>query len=445
MTDLPTNAETGTAAAALRAELRGPVVLGTSAVAVFFLVGGLWAATAPISGAVISNGVVSPEGSRQTVQHLEGGIIRQLKVREGQKVLAGETLVELEGVRAQAEADARNSRLRALAAAEARLRAERSGAKTIAFDHPVLADRSNPDTREAIDAQLNQFRARRENMASRVAVLDQRVVQLEKQISGFHRQIESVERQRSLIAEEVEGVEQLHQQGLERKARLLGLQRTQAQLLGNRGELDARIAQAEEAIGETRLRIINLKTEHLEAVDTEITKVIAERVQLEKELSSTLDRLRRTDIVAPISGTVLNLRFKTPGGVIGPGQPIVDIVPADGALVIDARVRPGDIDDVRPGQDAHIVFSSFAQRNLGRIEGQVERISPDALEDSRTGESYYSARVTVDRQDIAHVAPTVDLYPGMPAEVFIATEERTLLEYLLQPFLQSLGRSFRET
>ncbi|MFQ5940020.1 MAG: HlyD family type I secretion periplasmic adaptor subunit, partial [Alphaproteobacteria bacterium] len=244
-------------------ELRGPLTLGLSAILAFFLFGGFWAATAPLSGAAIAPGIVSPESSRQTVQHLEGGIIRELMVREGQRVMAGDQLVILEDVGAQAEAGARMSRLRALLAAEARLRAERADSDDVAFDHPALADRDDPGVRAAIETQLNQLRTRRENNASRSAILRQRVAQLDKQIQGFERQLSGVRRQQALIAEEIAGVNELFEKGLERKPRLLTLQRTEAELLGTEGELEARIARAQEAIGETELQIVNLKIERL--------------------------------------------------------------------------------------------------------------------------------------------------------------------------------------
>ncbi len=437
-------ARPGEAAAPLIREVRGSLVLGLSALALFFVIGGIWAATAPLSGAVIAPGIVSPESSRQTIQHLEGGIIKELKVREGQRVNAGDPLVVLEDVRARSEVGALTSRLRVLVATETRLRAERAGSESVEFNHPSLLDRDNPDVRASIQAEINQFRTRRENALSRTAILRQRISQLEKQIEGFRRQLKAVKRQFDLIAEEVQIVDGLYKKGMARKPRLLALQRAQAQLLGSEGELVARIARAEEAIGETELQIVNLKIERQEEIDQQLSKVRGERAELEEQIRASLDRLRRTEIRAPVAGTVLGLRYKTTGGVIGPGEPILDLVPLEGDLVIEAKVATNDIDNVRSGQNAYIVFPSFAQRNLKRIGGRVERVSPDALEDNRSGERYYTARVTVDRRRLHEIAPEIELSPGMPAEVFIETGERTMLEYLMQPFLQSVERAFRE-
>lgn len=426
-------------------DVRGPLVLGIAAIFFFFLVGGIWAGTAKLTGAAIAPGTVSPESSRQTVQHLEGGIIQELRIHEGQQVQSGDVLLVLEEVRAQAEVGARRSRLRVLAATEARLRAERNDRDSIDFSHPILADHEDSDVAGAIQAQRNQFETRKENSANRRAILAQRKSQLESQINGFALQLKGVKKQHALINEEIVGIKDLFKKGYERKPRLLELQRKQAQLLGTEGELEARIARTQEAIGETQLQIMNLRTQRFEEIDAQLSEVLAQRIELEEQLRTSLDRLRRSEILAPVSGTVINLHFKTTGGVIGPGEPILDLVPIDGDLVIEARVRPADIDEVHAGQSAHVIFPSFTQRNLKRFQGTVQRVSPDTLEDKRTGERYYAAKVTVNRDSLSDIAFDIKLWPGMPAEVFIATQERTLLTYLLQPFLQTLERTFRET
>lgn len=425
-------------------EVRGSLILGLSAMALFLVGGGIWASTAPLSGAAIAPGIVSPESSRKTVQHLEGGIIRELKVREGQVVQAGDPMVVLENVRAESEVGALTLRLHVLVATEARLRAERAGAQQIEFNHPLLRDRTNPDVRAAIEAEVHQFQTRHQNALSRAGILRQRIVQIQKQIQGFGRQLIGVRQQFALINEEVRGIAMLFKKGLERKPRLLALQRARAQLLGSEGELVARIAGANESIGESKLQIVNLTVDRQEEIGRELAKVRGERAELEQQIRTSQDRLRRTEIRAPVTGTVLRLRYKTTGGVIGPGEAILDLVPLEGDLVIEAKVATKDIVNVRPGQKAYIVFPSFAQRSLKRISGKVERISPDSLEDSRTGERYYAARVTVDRKRLLEIAPEIELSPGLSAEVFIETGERTVLDYLMQPFWQSVERAFRE-
>jgi HlyD family secretion protein len=432
-------------AAGLLQDLRGPIVAGLIVLVLVFAIGGGWAAVAPLAGAAIAPGVISPEGSRQTVQHLEGGIIREILVRDSDQVAQGQPLVVLEGVGARAEVGRLEERLRTLAAQEARLRAERADAAEIRFDHAILADAEAPPVAAVRVAQVNFFQTRRAAEANREAIQAQRIDQLERQIAGLQRQLVSNRRQRELIQEETTDVDQLYRRGLERKARLLALRREDAALLGEAGELEAKIAQAEEAIGETRLEITDIRIRRIEQVDEQLAEVQMQRGEAEEELAAADDTLRRTEIMAPVAGTVPDLRFTTTGGVIGPGEPVLDLVPSAGELIIEAKVRPTDIDDVAAGQSAHVMFPSLPQRQLLRIAGEVESVSADALTDEDSAEIYYEAKVTVDRGDLARAARGVELTPGMPAEVFIATTERTLLAYLLQPIGEILARTFRES
>ena len=426
-------------------DLRAPIAAGLAVLLAIFAAGGVWAALAPLAGAAIAPGVISPEGRRQTVQHLEGGIIREILVRDSDVVGKGQALVVLEGVGARAEVGRLEERLRSLAAEEARLHAERADAPEVRFDHPILADALAPAVAAVRAAQMNFFQTRRAAEANRAAIKAQRIDQLERRIAGQQRQLVSNRRQRELIEEEIRDVEQLFRQGLERKARLLALRREEAALLGEEGELEAAIAQAQEAIGETRLAIVDIRMQRIEQVDERLADVQTQRGEAEEELAAADDTLRRTEITAPVAGTVLDLRFTTAGGVIGPGEPVLDLVPLDDELVITAHVRPTDIDEVAAGQSAHVMFPSLPQRRLLRIAGEVESVSADALTDEATGETYYQVKVTVDRGDLTRTAPGVALTPGMPAEVFIATTERTLLAYLLQPVRQILSHTFRES
>ena len=429
----------------LKRDLRGTKWLGIAIIALFFGAGGGWAATAPLSGAAVATGVVSPLGSRQTVQHLEGGIIREIRVKDGDQVAAGAVLFELEGVRARAEVGAYLGRLRAFAAEEARLVAERSGSGTINFDHPVLADTDDPHIRQVLAQELNQFSTRMASDDSRRAILGQRIAQIEKQIAGYDVQIKSIRRQNALIREEIKGVRVLYEKGSERKPRLLALQRREAELLGTEGEMMSRVARAEATIAETSLQVLDIKIRRSEQIDDDLSQVQGRRIEVEERLKESLDRLTRTTIVAPVAGTVLGLRFKTPGGVIRAGEPVLDIVPSDDELIIDVQVQPNDIDVVHVGLSAVVSFPAFARRTTPRITGVVEQVSADSFEDERTGSRFYQAKVRVDRDRLKELAPHIELQPGMPAEVYIATVERTVLEYLLTPFTQMLARSFRES
>lgn len=430
--------------APLHHDLRRTGRIGLLVILLFFFIGGGWAAMAPISGAVIAPGVVSPEGSRRTVQHLEGGIIREIDVREGDRVTEGQVLMVLEDVSAQAEVGTLESRLRTLAAIEARLVAERNGAEQIVFNHPSLADHKDPEVRAVVDQQISQFKARRSNDAGREEILVQRVAQLEQQIIGAQRQVEGVRRQAALIREEIKGVAELYEKGYEKKPRLLALQRSEADLVGDEGDLVSRIARSREQIGETRLQVLNIRQQRLEDVDKELAETQAKRQEVEAQIRDSLDKLRRKVIVAPVDGTILTIKLKTIGGVVRPGEPVIDIVPLHEDLIIDGRISPNDVDDVHEGQHAFVMFPSFSQRIAFKLDGRVERVSADAMADEKSGRTFFTVKIRVDREEVKRLDPEMELAPGMPAEAFISTKPRTLLEYLVQPLSMVIERSFRE-
>lgn len=417
---------------------------GIVIVVVFFGIGGLWAAFAPLSSAAIAPGVVSPKSSRQTVQHLEGGIIKEIKVKEGDSVKAGQTLFVLDDTSARTDVTMLQSRSWNFGALESRLIAERDQKSDIAFSPELMRNLSNPEVRSIIDAQVNQFATRRKNDESHRSILRQQIAQYNEQIEGLQEQLASVVSQSALIDEETAGVQELVDKGLERKPRLLALQRNQAELLGQQGDLKARIAQAREAIGGAELEVMKIDIDRRENVEAQLADTQANKAEVDQQLRERMDRLSRTAIVAPVSGKILDMRFKTPGGVVKPGEAVADIVPTDDTLVIDARVSIKDIDVVRAGLKAAVVFPAYRQRTLPRLEAKVTSVSADTLTDERTGERYYTARVEVDRDKIHKIAPIIELQPGMASEVFIATGDRTMLAYLFGPFLDTLRRSFRE-
>jgi HlyD family secretion protein/epimerase transport system membrane fusion protein len=427
-------------------ELRRPIRAGVLLVGLFFGGLGWWAASAPLAGAAIASGVVSPDGSRRTVQHLEGGIIRDILVRDGSLVRAGEPLILLEDVQARAGFDMLQTRFYTLAATQARLLAEQSAATSVRFpDWLIAATSAHPTALEAMVAQRAMFDARAKALAERQGILRQRIEQLRQEIAGLEAQIRADSRQIVLIDEEIQGVEQLYRKGLERKTRLLALQRGRADIEGNRAERRARIARAEQAIGEAELQIIAQGTAQLEAINEEASRVQSELAEIEQRLAASRDVLERTLITAPVDGTVVALRFRTPGGVIRPGEPVLEIVPDSEELLIDARVSPMDIDVVRAGLPARVVLPAFQQRHMPQIQGRVRQISADALTDPQTGQRFFEARIEIDRNQLAALEPALELTAGMPAEVYITTGERTALDYLLSPFYDSLRRAFRET
>ncbi len=430
---------------ALGRELRKPALVGFAVIIAFFVIGGGWAALAPLSSAAIASGVVSPEGSTRTVQHLEGGIIREIRVREGDVVEKGDVLMVLEDVQAQAEVGALSNRLEMLAARESRLEAERNSASDIRFDHPALANTDDPTVKAIIDQQRNQFETRKATDRGRHAILGQRIAQNEQQINGFERQLVGTRRQKALIREELEAKKTLVAKGYAPKPQLLALQREEAELLGTEGELLARVARIEETIGETKLQMISIGMTRVEEADTELSDVQSRRAEVEQQIKQSLDKLSRTTITAPVPGTVLNLKFKTIGGVVRPGEPVFDIVPSEVELIVDARMSPKDIDDIHVGMGGYVMFPTYPQRFMKRIPAELIHLSADSMKDERTGMPYYSARIRVDPEQLHERAPGVVLQPGLPAEVYISIQEQTLLDYLMQPVVQTFENTFRES
>lgn len=434
------------APAPLMRELQPPIAAGALVIALGLGGFGLWAALAPLAGAAIAPGVISPDGSRRTVQHLEGGIIERILVEDGTVVRPGEPIIVLQDIQARAAHDVLQAHLYSLAAGRARLMAERAGSDDVDFPKWLL-EASSIDT-TALDAVLVQrqlFYTRAQELANRRGILSQQIAQLHEEIAGLEAQIEADARQIALITDEIQGLEHLYRKGLASKTRLLALQRALSDIEGDRAERRARIARARQAIGQTELQIIAQATAMMNAANEELTRTQAELAETEQRLAASRDVLARTLIRAPTAGTVVELRFHTPGGVIRPGEPVLDIVPTDEDLLVDARISPLDIDVVAQGLPAQVILPAFKQRHTPRMEGRVRQVSADAIIDPRTGERYFQARIEVDSKQLAAVDPPIKLAAGMPAQVYIITGEHTVLDYLLQPLFDSLRRAFRET
>lgn len=421
-----------------RPPVRGTILAGVAALALGFGGFGAWAARAPLAGAAIAPGVIAVDGSRKTVQHLEGGIIAELPVREGDRVAAGQVLVRLDDLEARALHGLLEGEYVALRAQEARLEAERDGKEPVVF--PAELDRAPA---EILAGQRRIFESGREALSGRIDVLGRRIAQLEAQIAALEAQRAAGRNQLALIAEEVGGVRTLVEKGLERRPRLLALERHAAALNGQQGDYANRIAQAREAIAETELGILNARRERVEKAAVELREVQVRRAEVQERLATAAVALGRRDVVAPRAGVVLNLRYHTLGGVVPPGGEILDLVPEDDPLVVEARISPTDIDTVHSGQQARVALSAYKSRTTPYLDGRVLRVSADALVDERTGQRFFRAEIEVDADQVAAL-DAVRLMPGMPVETFIETGERTLLDYLVQPFTDSFRRAFRE-
>lgn len=427
----------------LRSAIRGPARFGLAIIVLFVGGFGLWASIAPLAGGALAPGFISPETSRKTVQHLEGGIISEIAVKDGDDVTIGQPLIVLAKVQPQSNHEMLQNRRERLLALIARLDAEQAGAETV--DFPEELRRKNGALFGAAQSQLQLFQTRKEAYDAKRRVLEKRLQQLSEQIKGYEAQSTSATKQLDLITEEVEGKLSLLKRGLIPKPEALRILRMRAEIEGRIGELAAEIARTEQQIGETQIQLVNLAAERSDAVAKEADAARLELTEIEQKLRASQDVLERTVVRSPVDGNVVNIRFKTVGGIVRPGEAILDVVPKNDSLLIEARVSPIDIDVVQPGMTARIHFTAYSGRSHNNMKGVVQTVSADRIIDKDTKQGFYLARVLVDKKALSQSAPDVHLVPGMPAEVLIVAEHQTMLEYLVRPFRDAMRRSFRQT
>ncbi|MBT3492019.1 MAG: HlyD family type I secretion periplasmic adaptor subunit [Rhodospirillaceae bacterium] len=427
-----------------RLRLNGVVTAGVVVFLAFFGAFGSWAVWAPLDSAAVASGSVKVEGERKTVQHLEGGIVDLLLVREGLLVKAGAVLLRLDDTQARAQLELLDGRHVARAALAARLRAERDSLAKVQIP-PFLQGRvGEASVAAAIAAQIGVFDVRQASLAGETEILRQRIAQSGDEVKGLKDEIAAQDEQIDLINREIEGLEKLFAKGLTPLERLLTLKRQRAEIRGYRAKNRASVARAGSAVSEIEQRIIELRNRILNEAVTELSEVESELFDLQQQKRAAKDVLRRTELTAPVDGVVVGLRFHTAGGVIQPGESVLDLVPIGGHLVIEARVQPDDIDVVQAGQGAQVRVTAFNQRDLPAMEGTVVTVSADSLVDERTGEPYYVAQIKINDEEIGKLGE-YEMQPGMPAEVMIRTGARTMFDYLLEPLLSTLRRAMRES
>jgi len=426
------------------ANVRSYILAGLLLIVVVFGGLGAWATIAPLSGAVIATGVVKVDTNRKTVQHLEGGIIKEIRVRDGDHVQAGQTLIVLQDERIGATLDLLQGQLDAELAKAARLQAERDGLDSIEFHEQLTGRTGDPEVEDILRSENVFFTAKRAALADQIALLNREIGQVRDQISGLTEQIHAEEAAVKYLEQEIAANEELEKQQYVHKIHILTLRRNVEEYKARRGEHIADIAFARQKITEIELKIIALKNAHVNDAADKLTTVKAAIYDIEERLRPALDATARQQVIAPITGEVVNLRVFTVGGVIGPRDPILDIVPDDNPLIIEAQVNVEDINDIRLYQEADVRLTAYKPRSTPLLQGKVTYISADRLIKEETGDPYYLAHVEIDVESL-HAALGVELYPGMPAEVFIKTGARTALDYLLAPVTQTLRRSMRES
>ena len=419
------------------------VVVGVVTIDTAFGGAGGWGATVPLAGAVVTHGQVTVDTNRKQVQHLEGGIVAELRMRNGDLVKAGDVLVRLDDTRAKASLSIVAGAYREELAKEARFIAERDGKDVIAWPQDLRRDADAPALAVLLASQQAIFESRRDTRRGETDILHERINQLDEEIQGLTAQKIAAERQMSLISEELEGLLELFSRGQTTRPRILELQREAARLGGEHGEFIAKMARARKAIGETKLEIIQKqKAFHNEVVGA-LRDVQAKVNDLRERFIAAKDALERIDIRAPVAGKVVGLAVHAENAVIKPGETILELVPSEDRLLVEVRVEPQDIDNVAIGQQAEVRILAFKQRTTPTLKGSVTYVSADALTNTQTNATYYLARVQVLDASLKRLNGQ-ELQPGMPAEVMIQTGERTALAYMLQPIIDSMNRAWRE-
>jgi HlyD family secretion protein len=418
----------------------GMIMFGTVA----FGIGG-WATTTQLSGAVIAQGVVVVDSSVKKVQHATGGIVGELRVREGDRVNAGDILIRLDETQTLANATIVTKSLDELLARQARLETERDGAEQIVFPKALLdrTKENNSEASRAIVAERTLFDLRHQARSGQKAQLQEKSAQLENEIKGFTGQADAKQREVDLIRKELEGVRSLWEKHLVPITRLNSLERDTARLEGERSQLAGMIAQSKGKIAEIGLQIIQIDQDLRTEVGKDLIETRSKLSELTERKTAAVDQLNRIDIRAPQSGRVHELSVHTVGGVISPGEQIMLIVPDADALAVEVKIAPRDIDQVYVGQTATMRFAAFNQKTTPEIDGEVSLVSADITQEQRTGASYYTGRLLLKPEELAKLG-SAKLLPGMPVEVFIKTPGRTALSYLLKPLRDQADRAFKE-
>lgn len=427
-----------------RRSIRAHLVVGLTLMLV--LAGGFggWASTVPISGALIAPGSVVVDSNVKKVQHPTGGVVGEVRVRDGDIVKAGDVVVRLDETVVKASLAIVVKTLNGLLARAARLEAEQRGVDKIKFP-ALLTDRADdPDVRDVMASETKLFEVRVYGRAGQKAQLRERVMQLGEEIQGLSAQENAKDKEIALVEKELVGVRQLYDQRLVQISRLTTLERDSARLSGERAQYIASRAQAKGKITETELQIIQVDKDMVSEVSKDLRETNDKIGEFVERKVTAEDQLRRIDIRAPQDGMVLQSTVHTVGGVITAGDAIMMIVPQADDLSVEAKVNPQDIDKLQIGQKTLLRLSAFNQRTTPELNGKVTRVSADVTTEQRTGQTYYTIRVSMPPEEVARLGSDNKLIPGMPVEAFVQTGDRTMFSYLMKPLSDQLMRSFRE-
>ena len=422
----------------------GPIaVLGFAAIALFAGGFGVWAATAPLSGAALASGVVAAAGQNIAVQHLEGGIIDDVRIRDGARVEKGDVMFVMDGTDARAQRNRLQLQRIALRAQLARLVAERDLEDTLTFSADLRALAETEGVADIVDEQAGEFEARLSRYRQESVILNQRIASLREQVVGLEGQIEAGEQQRAVLKEEIARKEDLLEKGLTGRDEYTQLVRADAQLFGQLAQTRAQIASIRTQIIEAEEQVARATTQRVEQAVTSLSDVRSRLSDIDEQLAAADAVLNRVVVRAPTDGVVVSIARNKPGAVIAPGETMAELLPTTGDLIVEARLSPLDIDVVTVGQEASLRFSALNTRITPEVDARVTYVSADRLVDEATQEPYYTARLEIAETLPANIERD-QIYPGMPVETFISTGDRTFFEYLSKPITDSFQRSFRE-
>ena len=420
-------------------------VLGTVGLIVFLItfVGiGVWASTAEISGAVIASGVFRAKGKNKIVQHLNGGIIQEVLVSEGDRVKKGQVLIRLETTEVKAQLERLLIRRFQLLAMSVRLEAERQQQTVLVFPDKMTNSSDHPNSAAVLDRQRQEFSARSNQLQSEIAVLNRRITAIREEKVGLKFQYDAIVYQNELINEELAGQLILKEKGLTRVAAVMTLKREKARLEGTRGELKAKLARADERITEIESQIISQRTREVRKATEEVRKTSTEIADLNQRITAARDLLERTEITSPVKGVVVSLAQNTTGGVIDAGAQLIELLPIDEEIIIEAYVRPVDIDAVRVGGLAQLQISSLDAAKTPTYYGSIVYVSADTIQREKDGQGFYLVRIRM--SEPADADKAIKLTPGMSVEVFIETGQRTVLQFIMKPLVDRVSHAFRE-
>ncbi|MEZ9522646.1 HlyD family type I secretion periplasmic adaptor subunit [Enterovibrio norvegicus] len=423
--------------------IRPLAITGFAVIALFFGTFGVWAVFSKLDGASIAPGIVTINSQRKTVQHLEGGIIARLTVAEGDTVEKGQTLIMLDDTQARSQLELLVNNKRNAQAREARLIAERDNVKGIVFPQSLLDDEDDPRVEELLTNQHRIFVARRGFFESQKEIINKQLAQNEAELDGQSKRLTIERRRLSIIGEEIAGNRKLAEKGYVSKTQVLRLEREETQILSTISQIQSNATRLAQNVAESQAQLKEQELERIKEIVEGLRESRQESYELDQQIAAATDVLNRTKILAPLNGTVLNLQVFSEEGVISPGQELLDIVPNNERMVIEARVDPSDIDQVSAGMKAQIRLTALSMRSVKPLNGELLTVSADRLVDEQSGLAYYLARVEL-VDDVQEMLNGIVLYPGMQAEVMLLTEPRTPLNYLTKPLTESFNRAFRE-